>query len=83
MRHQGYEFWEPAGWPLFWRRAFLLTLPISGPIWLALVILGAMGVGAIALVLVPFWWVSDDLVPKLWRRRPYEACSEAQSRRET
>jgi len=24
----------PADWPLFWRRAFLLTIPVSGPIWL-------------------------------------------------
>lgn len=52
MSNDGPDFWMPKAWPLFWRRAFLLTLPVSGPIWLAVVGLCAVTmVFAIFLVL--------------------------------
>lgn len=28
------EWYAPSSWPVGWRRLFILTLPVSGPIWL-------------------------------------------------
>lgn len=38
----GPEFWQPKAWSRFWRRAFLVTLPISGPLWVVAVAVGHM-----------------------------------------
>lgn len=35
---------EPHGWPLWVRRAFLLTLPVSGPVWFLLCVALLVGV---------------------------------------
>lgn len=47
------EWWEPAAWPRWARFAFILTLPISVPLYamivLAVMIVIAMGIAACTL----------------------------------
>lgn len=64
------EWWMPRAWPLVWRRIFLLTLPISGPLWVALVVAGALATFALVLVVgVPIMALSI-LKEELWDERP-------------
>lgn len=53
----------PGSWPTNWRRLFLLTIPISGPVYL----LGMIGLAFFMMVVFslmwPFWLASD-----LWRK---------------
>lgn len=67
----------PINWPLFWRRAFILTLPISGTLWCALVfVLALCVIAGAALVLLllalPHW-----LYRQLWDRKSWEYPREA------
>lgn len=59
------EWWMPRAWPLFWRRTFLLTLPVSGPLWVAAVFAGALGIGLFVLVIgIPamgFFMLKEEL----------------------
>lgn len=59
------EWWMPAAWPLFWRRAFLLTLPISGPLWVALIIASCLVLMVLALVIglpaAGFFYLKEEL----------------------
>lgn len=58
------EWWLPVAWPLWWRRAFLLTLPISGLLWLVAVAIAGY---LLVICFMPLWWL-DDLREKLWVR---------------
>ena len=69
-QHPGVDFgpdwWEPKAWPLFWRRVFFVTLPISGPIWLALVIAGhIVGMAVVLCIGFPIMGLSY-LKEALW-----------------
>lgn len=61
-------WWLPTHWPVFWRRAFLCTLPISGPIWLAGVVL--CGIVLPAVLFVGCFFVMP--IVELWQRNPDE-----------
>lgn len=66
------EWWMPAAWPLFWRRAFLITIPISGPLWLAAVIIGGTTAGIFMCgigIPIIIW---SCLKEALWDRQPNE-----------
>lgn len=60
-------FMEPATWPRSARRAFLLTIPISGPGWAAgmiVIFIAALWVAVIAICLeTQLKWFRD-----MWRR---------------
>lgn len=65
------DAWMPKAWPLFWRRTFLLTLPISGPLWCAIVVACGIFYMVMALVLGPFmmlWMLKESL----WDAKPHE-----------
>lgn len=70
--HNDPEWFEPKGWPLFWRRAFLLTAPISFPLYLAAWVVG-MVVFIIAVIFVgaPLWFF-ERAHDTLWVRHPQE-----------
>jgi hypothetical protein len=44
------EWWMPRAWPVFWRRAFLLTLPVSGPLWVTAVVVAGLCIGLLVLI---------------------------------
>ena len=59
-----------AEWPLWARRAFVLTFPVSGPIWAAWFLLLMAGVvlfsaGVMALVALA-WIVTPLAAPLIW-----------------
>ncbi len=60
------EFFNPKTWPIKWRRAFLLTLPISGTVWMACVILVGVLMMAIAIPMLPFMCLKESL----WDKQP-------------
>lgn len=62
--------YSPFKWPLFWRRAYLVTLPITLPIHLILILLVFMLMVFFVLLAAPVICVVD-----LWRKRPNE-CGE-------
>lgn len=47
----------PIHWPRRARRIFVLTLPISGPLYLALCCILLLGLAAAATVLGPIIWI--------------------------
>lgn len=69
----------PHQWPLWWRRAFVLTLPVSGPMFVLVWLLWGLGwvfLGSIIMfglaicwiltpVVVPIFWLWDQ-VELLW-----------------
>jgi hypothetical protein len=60
----------PRYWPKWWRRAFLLTLPISGPIWLSLIVavLAICGFGMfIAAIASSICKICRDIWHAIWR----------------
>ena len=73
----------PHSWPLPWRRAFVLTLPVSGPIWLiawaswlfGAVLFGLATISMIALawiitpIITPVFWLANE-VRHLWANPP-------------
>jgi hypothetical protein len=44
------DWWKRRGWPLFWRRLFFVTLPISGPIYALIVAIIAI---AAVFIVIP------------------------------
>lgn len=69
------SWWMPAAWPILWRRIFIATILISGPVWLAAVavcgVIAAVGVLIIAVFFVlPF--MIANLILKLWASQPGE-----------
>lgn len=59
----------PTTWPILWRRLFLLTLPISGPLYVAAVIVGFT---AIIIFVLPVAWLIMDAWPwvaRMWVAR--------------
>ena len=50
----------PACWPKLVRRAFLLTLPISGPVWLILMFL--LGFVTLVAQMVYVLWTGKELI---------------------
>ncbi len=54
---------DPAIWPLKVRRAAILTLPISLPVWLGLVLIHIALILVIGLVFWPLWFLW-----KLWQK---------------
>lgn len=65
------EWWMPAAWPVFWRRAFLITLPVSGLLWLAAVVVCGVGAMLIAMCALPIIWIVE-LKDRLWDAQPGE-----------
>lgn len=67
-----HEWWQPKAWPLWARRAFLITLPISGPLWLASVTVGAITFAIFLLCIAApglfFFYLKDEL----WDKRAGE-----------
>ncbi len=52
---------NPKEWPQKWRRLFLLTLPISGPLWVI-----GMFVGVILIVLFAMGLIVATFAVELW-----------------
>ena len=65
------EIWMPQAWPLFWRRAFLVTLPMSGPIWFSGVLVCGLLTMTLCACFIPFWLLAG-LKESIWDRRPNE-----------
>lgn len=63
---------NPTKWPKFYRRAFLLTLPVSGPLLLLTILTFGLGVGLLCVVLfvfiIPIEWAVETWTGK----RPIE-----------
>lgn len=64
--HDSGDRWIPSTWPLFWRRAFLLTLPVSGPIWFVAVLIGMICIGLIAILIGGPMLAYSSLKETLW-----------------
>jgi len=62
------KFISPKSWSLPWRRAFLLTAPISFPIYATIVVALVMMMVVMYGVIVPMYhfrmWVAD-----VWKRK--------------
>lgn len=52
----------PIRWPDKWRKLFVLTLPVSGPLWFAGLLVFLMGCAVAAIVLLPI-----VAIVELWR----------------
>jgi hypothetical protein len=65
------EWYDPyniVNWPAFYRRLFILTLPISGPLWMLWLTVMLVGCLLLLLILGPIAWVWG-----MWRhKREYE-----------
>lgn len=59
---------SPSQWPRNWRRAFLLTLPISGPIWLAVAVISALALGIAVFVIGLPWMLWEEWVKPMWAK---------------
>ena len=57
----------PTAWPLFWRRLFFVTLPVSGPLWVAAATLCILFFMICVVVVAPIMWFLE-LKEKLWDR---------------
>lgn len=69
------EWWVPTAWPISWRRAFLLTLPISGPLWVACIVISFLGLAGFAILMMPILLPVFGLMTlkeKLWDTNPGE-----------
>lgn len=56
---------KPHQWPKKWRRLFVLTLPISGPLWLATLGVIFFACLIIVLILIPIMGIIN-----LWEGSP-------------
>lgn len=64
------EWWMPRAWPTWARRAFVLTLPISGPLWCASVMVAGVSLLVVAIVIglpaAAIFWIKEEL----WDEQP-------------
>ena len=51
------EWDKPHTWPTKWRRLFLLTLPISVPLWCAAMVAYLIGLIILLICLTPIIWI--------------------------
>ncbi len=64
MNYPKPEWWMPKAWPRPAWRLFVVTIPVSGPLWLAAVVVGHLLGFVVCLVAVPllfFLWLVDEL----------------------
>ena len=60
------NIWDVRKWPLIWRRAFILTLPISGPLWaITQVVAVFMTIIVMIFIILPIEFWREVLRP-LW-----------------
>lgn len=57
-----FEWFNPMSWPTWARRTFLLTLPISGPLYAIIVVGFAMLIVICGLAAIPF-----SIFIEVWR----------------
>lgn len=63
-----FDYCAPKTWPLRWRRAFLFTLPVSGPLWIASLVVGGALTLVLCVIMIPFTVLKENL----WDHRPDE-----------
>lgn len=49
----------PASWPKLLRRIFVLTIPISGPLWCVTLVALILGVCFVYAISIPLTWLVD------------------------
>lgn len=59
------EFFRPGTWPRKWRRWFLLTLPVSGPLYILVWMVIVLGVVVVCLTILPAMF-AGDAVKRMW-----------------
>lgn len=58
---------NPQNWPLKWRRLFLLTLPISAPIWVVTMLIW-VALTIVASLGIIFFWSPCHWVKETWNK---------------
>lgn len=65
MRDPNLEWWMVKAWPLRWRRAFMVTLPVSGPLYILFLVGLAFGFlifcAVFALPICFLLWLKEEL----------------------
>lgn len=60
----------PSDWPLWARRAFVLTLPVSWPLLMAAWVLASVGLGiavlSAAAIVILTWIATPVVLPVIW-----------------
>jgi hypothetical protein len=61
---------RPRSWPVFWRRAFLLTFPVSLPVWLVIWLFSCAAIVVCIVILLPAWLFWSAFLEPMWRASP-------------